>query len=648
MHLQRTKSGKRKQYSAFRYALLGGICTFALGFGAIISPGYGQDQDAPESLLPPGFGQPEPAPEQPSQPVQTAPANPDPVEQPTPPLDNNQPAVTEPAAPTPAIETQTEPESVNAPPVAAPAAPPAPRDVVTEIADDLVANDLAPSRLPSRAQRSLKQVGLIGTNQSGFPATSLVDANGVFLTGLLNGIDKPIISRWGHILLRRALVTRFVSPRDSEETAWIAARSRLLLDMGEGVLAKHLVQEVDASRYAGRLFDVAREAALASGDLTAFCPIASGGAAESDEVEWQLIIAICSAMSGNSSSATAQIDRASNDQIAADIDLILAEKVVGAGVNGRRAVSVEWDGVEEITSWRFGLATATGITPPDALFEKADRRYHVWRALNPSVTIDDRVSAAYKAAAIGGLSNSAIVDLFSAAYAQPDLYQPLRPRTALLREAYTLREIQGRVAAMRQLWNSNDDPLDRYGTLVLTARAAASIPVMSEFVNDSDQLIASMLSAGLDRNAQRWSSVVQTGSKGWALLQVGTASQDSSTSESDVREYYDNDSSTGQRSAAFLVAGLAGMGRLADEAANVIAEDNGFVLSKESAWERNLKLAANAKNAALVVMLSAAGMQGDDWSQMAPSHLYQIVKALNAVGLGNEARMIAAEAVARA
>jgi hypothetical protein len=33
---------------------------------------------------------------------------------------------------------------------------------------------------------------------------------------------------------------------------------------------------------------------------------------------------------------------------------------------------------------------------------------------------------------------------------------------------------------------------------------------------------------------------------------------------------------------------------------------------------------------------------------MAPSHLYQIVKALNAVGLGNEARMIAAEAVARA
>ncbi len=631
-----------KNRMILRYAFMSGICCSALGLASV---GYGQDQDQPESLLPPGF-------EQPAAPVQQ-PANPTP--QPSAPVE--QPAAPENTAPqepsTGNVVPTDEPDTPQASP-AAPAAPsnpdtpPVPNDVVADIADDLVASDLAPSRLPGRAQRSLAQVGLIGAAQSGFPADSLANVNGAFLTRLLNGIDEPIVSRWGHILLRRTLVSSFISPRDSQETQWVAARSRLLLDMGEGVLAKHLVQEVDASRYSGKLFEVAREAALASGDLTAFCPIASGGAAESDEVEWQLIIAICSAMSGNSSSATAQIDRASNDQIASDIDLLLAEKVVGAGVNGRRAVKVEWDGVDTLTSWRFGLSTATGINPPENLFDNAERKFHVWRALNPAVTMDGRVTAAYKAAAVGGLSNSAIVDLFSAAYDQPDLYDPLRARTALLREAYVLREIQGRVAAMRQLWNSNTEPLENYGTQVLTARAAATIPVSEEFANDADMLIGSMLSAGLDRNAQRWSNIVPTGSKGWALLQVGRASQDQQVSEADVREYYDNDASDGQRSAAFLVAGLSALDRMSDGVANELAEEYGFALSKSTKWQQHLQQAVDQNNAALVVLLAAAGMQGEDWSQMAPVHLYQIVRALNAVGLGSEARMIAAEAVARA
>jgi hypothetical protein len=40
-------------------------------------------------------------------------------------------------------------------------------------------------------------------------------------------------------------------------------------------------------------------------------------------------------------------------------------------------------------------------------------------------------------------------------------------------------------------------------------------------------------------------------------------------------------------------------------------------------------------------------MQGTSWTQMTPLHLYHITAALTRVGLGAEARMIAAEAVAR-
>ena len=53
-------------------------------------------------------------------------------------------------------------------------------------------------------------------------------------------------------------------------------------------------------------------------------------------------------------------------------------------------------------------------------------------------------------------------------------------------------------------------------------------------------------------------------------------------------------------------------------------------------------------NAALVALLAGLGMQGDGWARMTARHLFRIVDSLNRVGLSAEARMIAAEAVARA
>jgi hypothetical protein len=47
------------------------------------------------------------------------------------------------------------------------------------------------------------------------------------------------------------------------------------------------------------------------------------------------------------------------------------------------------------------------------------------------------------------------------------------------------------------------------------------------------------------------------------------------------------------------------------------------------------------------VLLAGAGMQGDGWDKMTSVNLFHIVSALNRVGLSAEARMIAAEAVAR-
>ena len=72
-----------------------------------------------------------------------------------------------------------------------------------------------------------------------------------------------------------------------------------------------------------------------------------------------------------------------------------------------------------------------------------------------------------------------------------------------------------------------------------------------------------------------------------------------------------------------------------------------FDLGKQTRWTRAIARAGEVNNPALVAMLAGLGMQGSDWSQMTPLHLYHIVAALSEVGLEAEARMIAAEAVAR-
>ena len=70
-------------------------------------------------------------------------------------------------------------------------------------------------------------------------------------------------------------------------------------------------------------------------------------------------------------------------------------------------------------------------------------------------------------------------------------------------------------------------------------------------------------------------------------------------------------------------------------------------LNRASAWSRKIDLAGELRNPTLVALLAGLGMQGDGWDKMTARHLFHIVRALDRAGLNAEARMFAAEAVAR-
>ena len=188
-------------------------------------------QDSPESLLPPGFEKPKPANPKPA----TAPGSTGsgPVVQPLPAGSSaaGGSVSTKPATP-------TLPSGVRIPTL---------RELETMAPDQL--DELLGLKpkfdMPAAARRSMTQVGVLAQDEGGMPAGSLARQNPKLVMAALNGNRGQLVSRWGHILLRRALASRLDAPAGMNPADFAAGRAALLVRMGEGGVARALVQDVD-------------------------------------------------------------------------------------------------------------------------------------------------------------------------------------------------------------------------------------------------------------------------------------------------------------------------------------------------------------------------------------------------------------------
>ncbi|MGZ8284475.1 MAG: hypothetical protein ACXW27_02805 [Allosphingosinicella sp.] len=579
---------------------------------AFAIPAMGQREKGPESLLPPGFGEPPPpAPKAPS---------PD-----------------SPAAPLPS-------PSVPAP--ASPSAPPRPDDGLE--VDDSAAQDLEalarqalppPIEIPEASRRPTNPVGPLRPGNWGLGLDAFGNANGRFLSGLMGRLNAPLPSRWTSILLRRALLSEASAPPQVNEVDWLAERAWLLLRMGEADSARLLVQAIDVDRFTPRMFSVAVQTALATADPAALCPLVGPGRKVSDQPVWPLADAMCASLEGDAARASTLIEQARR-RSGGGIDTLLAEKVIGAGTNTRRAVTIEWQDVSELNSWRFGLASATGLEIPGELMNRAGAAVWAWRARAPMIPLEQRIGAAQRAATLGVFSNASLVEMHSLLADRTDPSEIEASIGGRLRKAYAGGSIDDRVDVMRGLWGEGDD---RYGRFILTAAAAAGIPASADRGNRTDDLVGSMMSAGYDRFAVRWGPVAdgldgEDGHRAWSILAVGAPRPVVDLGANRIEAFTD---SAGSHRGRMLVAALAGLGRLDDPL------PYGVSPSPRSRWANIIAAAARAKQPGTVALLAGVGMQTASWRGVPPEHLYHIVRALRDVGLDYEARMIAAEAMTR-
>jgi hypothetical protein len=593
-------------------------------------------QDAPESLLPPGFDRPRPAPKQ-------APAAPV--------------TVTKGSTSGGSGSSVSVPVVQQVPGSAAPAASGLPAGVRIPTLQELEAMSpeeldellgLKPrSDMPPAARRSMKQVGVLADYEGGLPAGALANQSGALVRAALDGNKGRLVSRWGHILLRRALASRLDAPQGMNPADFAASRAALLVRMGEGEVARAVVQDVDAGNFTDSLTRAALDAYAFTADITGICPVVAVQGGARKDAEWRVLRSVCQAFQGDGAAAMAQLDRMQGGKVWPEIDMLLAQKYAGAAGKTRRAVTIEWDGVSEMTPWRYAFTIATGLEPPAALMRNAPDRYAYSAAIAPMVPLTTRAEGADKAAAAGILSSAAMVDLYSQIYAQEDITGEWADRSALLRTAYTGEAPADRMAAIAQLWDSAGDARVRYSRMVLTAYAAARMPVEDSFADQAADLVASMLAAGLDANALRWGEQAEVGSLAWAQLALAAPDRGNPIDSGALNSFYSNDDSDAYRKSRFLLAGLAGLGRVDQSTAADFASKLEIDLNRQTRWTRLISQAADVNNPALVCFLAGVGMQGDGWDKMTSVHLYHIVSALNRVGLSAEARMIAAEAVAR-
>ncbi|MEO1968263.1 MAG: hypothetical protein ABGW87_06075 [Sphingomonadaceae bacterium] len=621
-----------------RRAWLATVAGIAMGAALLGAQTGVLAQNGPEDLLPPGFDKPAPTPT----PTRARPVAPAPTPSPSANASSRPPA----AVPTQSGEiVQPLPSNGAVDPSTLGNIPTLQQlqAMSTDQLDDLFG--LKPKvDIPPAAQRSMARVGIIAPTEGGLPVKSLAHQPAALVKAVLDGNKGPLVSRWGHILLRRALASRLAAPEGMNPADFAAMRAALLDRMGEFAAARALVQDVDTANYTPALSAAALQAYLGTADLLGACPavrLSRGG----DNAQWRMLAAICNAYAGEEDRSEVDLRRMMNSGKIDRIDVLLARRFAGAAGGQNRSVTIEWDDVDTLTPWRFALANAVGETIPGKLLDGAGRYYRLADATAPMLAPEDRAGDAVFAARAGVLSSAALVDLYSQIYNNEGAQGATDPTAQTLRDAYVGGDPADRLTAIKSIWKGGEG--DRYGRYVLTAYAAARMPADKSFDGDAGDLVASMLTAGLDRDAVRWAPAVAGGSQAWALIALSNPARQNA-SDSDLSDYLSADNSKRQQRSRLLVAGLAGLGRVDGNVANEYASKLKFNLARQDRWTRSIDAAAKDGNQAMVALLAGLGMQGDSWSQMTPLFLFHIVRSLDKVGLSAEARMIAAEAVARA
>ena len=564
----------------------------------------------------------------------------------------------------PAVRAQAQPDAA-APesPVAAAPGPEAPPTALMPGAVPAPATDSAPAPADSAlvtqpsldATPAAERIDTIFSSGSGGggPLDGAVGlgeglwkaSRGEVATRLMRAMPAQSASRYAHILLRRALLTRAEPPAGAAAAGFVSARAHLLLRMGEAESARMVMGMFPQSAYTRQSYAVAVQAHLAALDLPGACPLARKAIVFSQDVQWPLLSGVCSALDGDEGGAALGLDIARQEGEVNDFDLGLAEQMVTALSGGGRGGEIDWPANGRFTTYRVAGVYSSGQRFPAGALLRASPAVQGWLARNAAVDSDSRWPLAWAATADGVMSGSEFASLWALRGARMDPRTRAYRPEGLYERCATLPKLADRQAACRSLLAKGSSEKGRAALLALLATPAVHWPLRADQAGFAPTLVRGLVMGGNPAAARRWWPLMAKASPKdrsavWGLLAVALGGPGLEITPDRVDDWVDAQSGEGKRRriaigrAAFMALG-----------AGISAPfGSGLGSAPDTVVYQRLADAARRGARGEVVMFSHLALSGG-WGSIEPSGLLAVLRALRSVGLVAEARMIAAEAI---
>ena len=302
------------------------------------------------------------------------------------------------------------------------------------------------------------------------------------------------------------------------------------------------------------------------------------------------------------------------------VDLALAEKVVGAGANGR-AATIEWDPVDQ--SHRMAVRPRDrhrARRRPISLINAASPQLRAFQARAPLLTSSATAAFGNDCRRPGRLL---VADAGRPLFGNLRFHRPQRSaghRRVAVAPGLVGKDADTRLARHPQIAGAGKDGLQKEAARALVARAATLIAPDAKLAKDAPDLIAAMLAGGYDQAAARWIPAVngmddEDADRCWAMLALA-APNVADVGTSRITSFIRRDKSRDHVRSALLVAGLAGLGRISTDTANSLNRRYGLGLGHSTSWTRMIDAAADRGQGGTVLVLTGTGFQTPNFDRV--------------------------------
>ena len=341
-------------------------------------------------------------------------------------------------------------------------------------------------------------------------------------------------------------------------------------------------------RFTPKMVQVAVQSALANADAAGAVPARAGIRQYESQIR-PLVQAMCAALAGDADSASAQIDDARRHGRIGGIDLVAAAEGRRRRAATGRAATIDWDPVDSLTAWRFGLAAATGMAPPDRLMNAASPQLRAFEARAPLLSPQQRLALG---ADRGGPRRVLVADAGRSLFG--DLRFDRSRATLPTTDAWQLRagvRRQGRAGAARgdpQVLGVGKDRLQKEGDAGAgRARGDAGRSRSRSWrrtrPTSSPRCLPPATTAPRHAGSAQWSRMDdEDADRCWAMLALGAPDVADVGSGPD-QQLHRRDKSRDKVRSALLVAGLAGLGRISTDTADSLNRRYGLGLGTSRA-----------------------------------------------------------------